>query len=89
MGLQYERSSTPQRKRPWSRTKIVPSKKRDAEGNEENEESGGMEKENTAEKKKAKRRRYHHSETGVVKKDQAMDDTGGAPLQKLQTLEGE
>ena len=38
---------------------------------------------------KAKRRRYHHSETRVVKKDQAIDDTGGAPQRKLQTLEGE
>ena len=89
MSLQYERSTTPQRKRPWSRTIIVSSKKRDAGENEENEESGGIEKENTAEKKKAKRRRYHHSETGVVKQDQAIDDTGRAPLQKLQTLEGE
>ena len=89
MGSQYERSTTPQRKRPWSRTIIVPSKKVDAEGNEESEENGGMEKENSAEKKKAKRRRYHHSETGVVKKDQDIVDTGGAPLQKLHTLEGE
>ena len=89
MGSQYERSTTPQRKRPWSRTIIVPSKKVDAEGNEENEESGGMEKENSAEKKKGKRRRYHHSETGVVKQDQAIDDTRGAALQKLQTLKGD
>ena len=88
MSSRYERSTTPQRKRPWSRTIIVPSKKVDVGENEENEESGGMEKENTAEKKKAKRRRYHHSETGVEKQDQAIDDTRGAALQKLQTLEG-
>ena len=38
MGSQYERSTTPQRKRPWSRTIIVPSKKVDADGNEENDD---------------------------------------------------
>ena len=86
MSSRYERSTSPQRKRPWSRTIIVPSKEVDAGENEENEESGGIEKEN---KEKGKRRRYQHNETGVVKKDQAIDDTGGAPLQKLQTLEGE
>ena len=86
MSSLYERSTTPQRKRPWSRTIIVPSKKVDAGENEENEESGGIEKEN---KEKGKRRRYQHNETGVIKKDQAIDDTGGAALRKLQTLEGE